>query len=71
MNILEQTQCLFNGQVEYLRNVMLAVSHGERLAGEAPPMAGWAAHFDVGQEVHFARSMCRCLRNARSARPGR
>ena len=34
---------------------MIPVVHGERLAGETAPAAGRAAHFYIGQEMHFNR----------------
>ena len=50
-HIREQRQGFLDGQIEDLGDIVVAVAHGERLAGEAAAVAGRAAHFRIGQEV--------------------
>src|SRR5262249_32890928 len=50
--IPEQRQRLFDGQVEDVGDIVVAVSDGEDVGLEAPSPASRAAHLHVGQEVH-------------------
>ena len=54
-DIREQRQGFFDCHVEHLGNIVIAVVHRERLAGEAASVTGRAAHLHVGQELHLHR----------------
>ena len=44
---------LLHRQFQHLGNIQSLVPHRQRLAGEAPPLAGRAAHFHIRQKVHL------------------
>ncbi len=51
----KQSQGFIDGHLQHLGDIVPPVMHRQGIRGEAPPMTGRAAHFDVREEVHLDR----------------